>query len=156
MNVKGFNPVFTKDSKILILGSFPSVKSRAENFYYGNPQNRFWKMINKIYNVNLTTIQQKIDFLQNYNIALWDIVCECEIEGSMDKDIKNPVYANLKSVLPPNTKVNKILCNGKLSYNLTKEYCAKNNVDLPVVYLGSTSSANPRFNVSEWEKELKK
>lgn len=156
MKVKGFNPVFNKDSNILILGSFPSVKSRQIDFYYGNTQNRFWKMISQIFNVSLNSTQQKIDFLLSNNIALWDIVTECEIEGSMDKDVKNPIFANLKMVLPPNTKVNKILCNGKLSYNLTCEFCAKNNIDIPVIYLQSTSPANPRFNLLEWETELKK
>ena len=156
MKVKGFNPVFDKNSKILILGSFPSLISRHNQFYYGNPRNRFWNMINKIFNVELLTTNQKIEFLLKHNIAIWDIVCECEIEGSMDKDVKNPIYADLVSILPPQTKINKIICNGKLSYNLTMEYCKNNNIDIPIVYLQSTSPANPRFNISDWEKELKK
>ena len=156
MKVKGFNPVFNKDSEILILGSFPSVKSREYNFYYGNKHNRFWKLMEKFFNAKLLSISEKTEFLLKNKIALWDIVTECEIVGSMDKNIKNPVYAKLEMVLPPNTGAKKILCNGKLSYKLTVEYCANNNINVPIVCLPSTSPANARFNEEKWINELKK
>lgn len=99
---------------------------------------------------------KKTEFLLKNKIGLWDIVTECEIVGSMDKNIKNPVYAQLEMVLPPNTCAKKILCNGKLSYKLTVEYCDKNNINVPIVCLPSTSPANVRFNDEKWINELKK
>ena len=154
MKVKGFKPIFNSESEILILGSFPSVKSRQTDFYYGNKQNGFWKVLSKVYNVPLLEVDAKTECLLSNNIALWDIVAECEIDGSMDKDVKNPKFANLKKVLPPNTKVKKILCNGKLSYNLTCEYLQKFNINIPCICMPSTSPANVRFNEQVWISQL--
>lgn len=150
----GFEPVFDNESKILILGSFPSVISRKENFYYGNKQNKFWKMLENIYNTTLSSIEEKKKFLLNHKIALWDIVESCDIEGSLDINIKNIKIVDLYRVLPPNTNISKILCNGKKSYELTSKYLQKENINIECIYMPSTSPANIRFDISEWTKVL--
>ena len=118
-----FPPVFDKDSKVLILGSFPSVKSREIEFYYGNKQNRFWRMICGYFHESIPdSIEGKKEFLFRRNIALWDMVVSCEIEGSADASIKNAEIANLQLVFNE-AKIEKILLNGTLAYDLfTKSY----------------------------------
>lgn len=146
--------MFDKDSKVLILGSFPSVKSRARGFYYGNKQNRFWKMLEKVFGEKIEDDTNfKIQFLLNHHIALYDAVEASDLVGSSDENLKksNLKPANIDFLLPPNTKVEKIICNGKTSYNiLMKGY----NGSAAVVCLPSTSPANPNFSFGEWEKEL--
>ena len=149
----GFDPVFDENSKILILGSFPSVLSRETSFYYGHPRNRFWKLLAKIAQDNEPkTNDEKRDFLKRHNIALWDIFVECEIEGSLDSSIKNPKTADLSIVLN-NTKIKRIFLNGKKSY---KVFC-KNYPNLISMsqYLPSTSPANVSFDENTWLESLK-
>lgn len=147
----GFQPVFNADSKILILGSFPSVKSREQAFYYGNKQNRFWCMLSEFYGGAIETIEDKIKLCLTNRVALWDIVTSCAIKGSMDSDIKNYELADLSVVLDHSCIV-KILCNGDKAYQLTnKAY----NGNIPVVKLPSTSPANVRFDKAVWFNNLK-
>lgn len=146
----GFAPVFDENSRILILGSFPSVKSRQIEFYYGNKQNRFWRLICGYFGENVPeTTAGKKEFLAKRKIALWDMVTACEIEGSSDISIKNAEIADLKEVLPF-ARIEKILLNGSTAYRLFVE----NYADLPVRYekMPSTSPANPRFDESVWKK----
>ncbi len=147
----GFEPVFDDNSKILILGSFPSVKSREENFYYANKQNRFWKILAEFYNSEVTDIESKKRLCYGNNIALWDIVESCQIKGSMDTDIKNCVLVDL-SVILKKTRITKILCNGTKSYELTKS-CYNGTV--PVLKMPSTSPANVSFNKEIWFDNLR-
>lgn len=150
----GFEPVYDKDSLVLILGSFPSVKSRATGFYYGNKQNRFWKTLGQIFDENIDDDKiSKISFLLKHHIALYDVVKISDVKGSMDNELvksKNKI-ADLSFLLPPNTNVTKIICNGKASFNLVKDNL---KTDLPIIYLSSTSPANPRYNFEEWNYEL--
>lgn len=146
-----FPPVYDGNSRVLILGSFPSVKSREINFYYGNKQNRFWKMLSELYDTELSDVDSKKKFCCDNNIALWDIVQSCEIQGSMDSDIKNYVLVDLSTVLD-RCKISKILCNGAKAYELTK---ACYDGDIPVVKMPSTSPANVSFNKQSWFEELK-
>lgn len=100
MIYKGFLPFFDENSEILILGSFPSVISRETNFYYGNKQNRFWKILSEAFGEPAPeTIGEKQALLKNHKIALWDVVAECEITGSLDSTIKNYKVADLQKVL---------------------------------------------------------
>lgn len=154
MNNSAFEPYFDKNSKILILGSFPSIKSRQEGFYYGNKQNRFWKTLAKIFDEPIPeSVLDKKSFLTKHNIALYDIVAKSSLKGSSDKELSKDflLVNNLQKLLPPYTKVEKIVCNGKLAYNLTTQNF---QLPIPVVYLNSTSPANPRFTFEEWQKEL--
>ena len=91
-----FDPIFDKNSEILILGTLPSVKSREQNFYYGHPQNRFWKVIAALFEEPVPErIPEKKELLLKHHIALWDVITECDIAGSSDNSIKNVVPAEL-------------------------------------------------------------
>lgn len=150
---KGFEPIIDTTSKVLILGSFPSVKSREVGFYYGNKQNRFWKMLGEIFCEKIEDDKEnKIVFLKKHNIALWDVFVSSDLTGSADLDLlssKNKI-ANFKEVLT-NSNIEKILCNGKAAYTA---FISNFNTPLPVICLPSTSSANPRFTISPWKEEL--
>ncbi len=151
---KGFEPVFDKNSKVLILGSFPSVISRSQGFYYGNKQNRFWKMLSLCFQEEISeSIESKKQFLLKHNIALYDIVTESNLLGSADSTLQKSQnkIANINNLLPPNTKVEKIICNGKTAYNLLVNNF---NITAPVVCLPSTSGANPRYKFETWQIEL--
>lgn len=118
-----FGPVFDEASRILILGSFPSVKSRENQFYYGHPQNRFWKMLAEITGEKAPgTIEEKKIFLRNNRLALWDVIASCEIEGSSDSSIRN-VAANDMDIILRQAPIEKILCNGGKAYELFCRYC---------------------------------
>ena len=147
---KGFEPLFDSNSKILILGSFPSVKSRQTEFYYGNKQNRFWKTLQSVFGGDIDTIENKKQLCLANGIALWDIVESCDIVGSADANIKNYRFVDLDLLLK-NTNVCKILCNGTTAYKFT---IAAYHGDLPVILLPSTSPANTRFDKEIWTKEL--
>ena len=148
----GFAPIFDENSRVLILGSFPSVKSREIDFYYGNKQNRFWKMLCGFFQEEIpSTQEEKIEFLLRRNVALWDMVMSCEIEGSSDASIKNVELADIPNLLKE-TKIEKILLNGTLAYNLfTENY---SNVLVPYEKMPSTSPANPRYDEIRWRNEL--
>ena len=148
----GFLPVFDKNSRVLILGSFPSVKSREIAFYYGNKQNRFWRTICGYFGEQIPeTTQGKREFLQRRNIALWDMVVSCEIEGSADSSIKNVEIADLSEIFKT-ANIEKILLNGTLAYELFLSRYSDCNI--PYIKMPSTSPANPRFQEEIWRKEL--
>lgn len=150
---QGFEPYINDDSRILILGSFPSVKSREEGFYYGNPQNRFWKIVaESFYSPLPTNIEEKKQLLSKNKIALWDIVISCEIKGSMDKDIKSPIIADVASIIA-RYPIRKIITNGGASRSLFIKHfpeLAEMSLSLP-----STSPANARLDKSLWINALR-
>lgn len=148
----GFAPVYDKSSKLLILGSFPSVKSRAVGFYYGNPQNRFWKMLCGFFGEEIPPdIAGKADFLLRRQIALWDVVEECDIVGSSDASIRKEAVADVPSLVA-RTRVERIFCNGGKSYAVIQ---ARFPELLAITQkLPSTSPANPRYTYAEWEEAL--
>lgn len=149
---EGFAPVYAEDSRVLILGSFPSVQSRAVGFYYGNPQNRFWKTVCGYFGEEIPEdIAGKTEFLLRRKIALWDAVESCEIKGSADTSIQAERAADLNSLVEK-CGASVILCNGTKAYStLEKHYPAL----LPrAKKLSSTSPANPRFSKEEWFSAL--
>ena len=134
-------PVYDAESEILILGSFPSVKSREIMFYYGHPQNRFWRVLAAVYNADVPqNIDEKTRFLLKHHIALWDVLASCEITGSADSSIKNAVPNDL-SVILSRADIRRIYTNGKTSEKYYKrfseEITGRGSVCLP-----STSPAN--------------
>ena len=138
-------PLFDKNSKILILGSFPSVKSRKTQFFYGHPQNRFWYVLSEIMEENCPeTIEQKRELLLRHNIALWDVIAGCDIEGSSDSSIKNVVPNDL-SIILNNADIRRIFVNGRTAYR----YFCKYNKELNAVCLPSTSPANAAFSAEK-------
>ena len=152
-----FEPVYNKDSKILILGSFPSVKSRENNFYYGHPQNRFWKVISKITNQKEpTTIEEKKNLLLDQHIAVWDVIASCSIQGSSDSSIKDVVVNDFTKVLQESS-IHTIYVNGNKAYELYHKY-AEEKTGMPAVKLPSTSPANAAWSVDRlcesWKKIL--
>lgn len=119
-----FEPVYDENSKVLILGSFPSVKSREQNFYYGHPRNRFWKVISSLTETELpTNIEEKKEMLLKNNIAIWDVIKSCVIKGSSDSSIKNVVVNDIDEVVK-NSKIDRIFANGDKSFKLYKKYCS--------------------------------
>ncbi len=148
----GFAPVYNQESKALILGSFPSVKSREISFYYGHKQNRFWKMLCGYFGEEIpNTVEGKKDFLYKNNVALWDMATSCEIKGSSDASIKNVKIADLSNILQT-AKIKKILLNGTLAYRLFLE--KYENLSIPYEKMPSTSPANPRYDETIWRSAL--
>ncbi len=151
-HAEGFPPVFDGESRILILGSFPSVKSREISFYYGNPQNRFWTTVCGIFGCEVPRdVEGKKKFLLGHRIALWDVVASCDIEGSSDASIQNIVLSDLPRVLHA-APIGTILCNGSKAYSLLTEHFPQ--YAPMAVRLPSTSPANPRFSVQPWQNSL--
>lgn len=141
-----FEPVFNKNSKILILGSFPSVKSRENNFYYGHPQNRFWKVLAQVLEDEIPrTIEEKKVFLLKHHIAVWDVIESCSIIGSSDTSIKDVVVNDFSKVLA-HSAVETIYVNGGKAYELYHRYAEK-QIGLAAVKLPSTSPANAAWNL---------
>ncbi len=154
LSVHTIPPVFNENSKILILGSFPSVKSREEMFYYAHPQNRFWKTVSAVFGEDTPeTTTQKKDFLLRNKIALFDVVSSCEISGSADSSIKN-VTPNDLSVILNTSKIEKIFVNGKTALNYYKKY-SENNTGIKAVCLPSTSPANAVWSLEKLIEEWK-
>ena len=149
----GFPAVYNQESRLLILGSFPSVQSRKIDFYYGNKQNRFWSTVCGFFGENVPEDKTgKIDFLIRRKIALWDMVTECEIDGSKDSSIRCAITADLDRIFQE-SKIEKILLNGSLAYRFFVEKYGE--ISIPYRKMQSTSPANPRFTKEEWWKELK-
>lgn len=152
-----FEPVYNKDSRILILGSFPSVKSRENDFYYGHPQNRFWKLMARLLNEPLpNTIEEKKSMLLRHRIAIWDVIAACDIKGSSDSSIRNVTPADLNRVLQA-ANIEKIIANGSTAYSLYKKYCEA-QTSREAVKCPSTSPANAVFTLDrladEWGREI--
>lgn len=148
----GFAPVYNENSRLLILGSFPSVKSREIGFYYGNKQNRFWKTVCGFFGEEIpSTVEGKKEFLFRRRIALWDVAISCQIKGSSDASLTNAEIADLNEVLPK-AKIDKILLNGALAFRLFTDQYAE--LSVPYKKMPSTSPANPRFDAKVWEEEL--
>ena len=147
MEFHTIEPIYDKNSKILILGSFPSVKSREANFFYGHPQNRFWKLIARLCDEESLpkTINQKKNMLLRNNIAVWDVIAECDIIGSSDSSIKNVKTADL-SVILNNTAVDRIYANGGKAYELYMKYQYE-KTGMEIIKLPSTSPANAAFQM---------
>ena len=143
-----FDPVFDQDSKVLILGSFPSVKSRENGFYYGHPQNRFWAVLGAVFNEPTPlTNEAKKAFLLDHHIALWDVVASCEITGSSDASIKNAVPNDLSSLIC-RTQIKTIIANGNTAYILLDRFF-KADPSITVIRLPSTSAANAAMTLEK-------
>lgn len=147
-------PVFDTNSQILILGSFPSVKSREGQFFYHHKQNRFWKVLSAVVNDTLPeTIDEKKDFLLRNHIAVWDVIASCDIEGSSDSSIKNAVPNDFSDILKA-APIRQIYTNGGTAYKLYHKYCEK-MTGIKAVKLPSTSPANASYSldrlIDQWK-----
>ncbi|HZJ77982.1 MAG TPA: DNA-deoxyinosine glycosylase [Clostridia bacterium] len=139
-------PLFDKDSEVLILGSFPSVKTRETGFFYGHSQNRFWKVLAGVFECPVPkTIEEKRRFLIDKKIAVWDVIKSCEIIGSSDSSIKNVVPNDL-SLIIKNSNVEKIFVNGKTAEKYYLKYIAP-KTSIQATVLPSTSPANATYSL---------
>ena len=152
MIVHPIPPFYNSDSEILILGSFPSVKSRETGFFYGHPQNRFWKVLAAICREDVPqTIEEKKAFLQRSRIALWDVIGSCEIEGSSDASIRGVVPNDLRVILD-HAPIRTICVNGKTAYRYYEKYMRPKN-GREAVCLPSTSPANAAWSLEKLQAE---
>ena len=149
-----FPPLYNKDSRVLILGSFPSVKSRKQKFFYGHPQNRFWKVISAVFKCDEPeTIEEKKQFLYENGIALWDVIASCEIAGSSDSSIRNVKVNDLLKILEE-ADIRQIFVNGKTAEKYFKKY-TKAQINRDAICLPSTSPANAAWSVNRLIEEWK-
>lgn len=152
MIVHPFPPLYNKASKILILGSFPSVKSREQMFFYGHPQNRFWKVMAAVFECDLPeTIEEKKQLLLENGIALWDVIASCEITGSSDSSIRNVIVNDISKILEE-ADIRQIFVNGKTAEKYFNKY-TKAQIKRDAVCLPSTSPANAAWTVEKLVKE---
>ena len=147
-------PLFSENSHTLILGSFPSVKSREAMFFYGHPQNRFWTVLAQIYGIpKPETVEEKKKLILQNNLALWDVIASCEITGSSDSSISD-VTANDLSVIINNSKVKRIFVNGKTAEKYYNKYTYP-KTGIKAICLPSTSPANAAWKIERLVEEWK-
>ena len=149
-----FPPIYDGNSRILILGSFPSVKSREQLFFYGHPQNRFWRVTAAVYDSEAPgTVPEKKEFLLSHGIALWDVIASCEITGSSDSSIKNVAVNDLSPILAA-ADIKRIFVNGQTAKRFYDRY-TKPLVGREAAVLPSTSPANAAWTfeklVAAWQ-----
>ena len=141
-------PVYDKNSRVLILGSFPSVKSREQMFFYGHPQNRFWKVIAAIHEVEEPrSVEEKKRLLISNGIALWDVISFCDIDGSSDSSIKNVIPNDIRIILD-SSNIEKIFVNGKTAEKYYNKYI-RPKIDRDAICLPSTSPANATVSLEK-------
>lgn len=155
IEIHNIPPLYDKNSKILILGSFPSVKSREAEFFYGHPQNRFWKVVSAILGCDCPkTVAEKREMLLSHNIAVWDVIKSCEITGSSDSSIKNVVPNDLSEIFKT-ADIKAVFTNGTASYNMYNKYIKSPEA----IKLPSTSPANAAYSldrlIGEWSVILR-
>lgn len=148
-----FEPIYNANSNVLILGTFPSVKSREHHFYYGHPQNRFWKVISTLIHTKLPqSIEAKKAMLLSHGIAIWDVIQSCDIVGSSDSSITNVIPMDFSRILAQ-SQVKRIFANGATAAKLYQKYCEQ-STGIPIIKLPSTSPTNAAFSLekllNEW------
>ena len=149
-----FEPVYNSESRILILGSFPSVRSREEGFFYGHPRNRFWKVTASLCRCGVPeTVEQKKEMLLGNGIALWDSAAACVVEGSSDSSIREIVPNDIGRILKV-ASIERIFANGKTAGAIYENFIME-KTGLPITVLPSTSPANAAYSlerlIREWQ-----
>ena len=152
MTAHPISPVYDSSSRILILGSFPSVKSRETGFFYGHPQNRFWRVLSSLFGEKTPeTVDEKREFLLRRRVAVWDVIASCDITGSSDSSIKNVMPNDLSRIFL-SADIRAVFTNGRTAHNLYVKYIAS-SVGIDDVCLPSTSPANAAFSPSRLAEE---
>lgn len=147
-------PLYSEKSEALILGSFPSVKSREQGFFYGHPQNRFWKVLAQLFNEDVPeSIKEKSDIILRNHLALWDVIGSCEIVGSSDSSIRNVVANDIKALLDK-SRITRIYVNGKTAEKYYIRYIEP-VIGIKAVCLPSTSPANAAWSLERLADEWK-
>ncbi|KIM04022.1 MAG: hypothetical protein KN64_10020 [Sulfurovum sp. AS07-7] len=145
--VHPFDPIVFKDSKVLILGSFPSIKSFENGFYYAHPQNQFWKIMSEITNYPANNRDQKIWLLKENKIALWDMIKSCNRENSLDSSIENENVNDIAGFLELYPNITKIAFTGKKSQALFEYHFGY--LDIDRCYLPSPSAAYAKMSLAQ-------
>lgn len=136
-----FQPIYNEESRVLMLGTMPSPKSRETGFYYGHPRNRFWKVVSDVCGEVLPeTKEEKVAFALRNKIAVWDVLAGCEIKGAEDASIRNPV-ANDLNIIIKNVDIRAVFATGQKAAQLYRKYCQK-ETGMEIICLPSTSPAN--------------
>lgn len=152
-----FPPIIDNNSKILILGSIPGVKSLEKQQYYGHPQNKFWKIIFELFHKEFTDdYDERITVLKKHHIALWDVIDSCERKGSLDSEIKNEEANQIEELLKNHPNITAIFCNGGKSYKNLHKLLGK-NFKIPIYLLPSTSPLHTisfERKLEDWKKIL--
>ena len=155
--IVGFEPILAQEPTILILGSMPSSTSLQKQEYYGYRYNRFWKMMSLIYDAPIDTYEEKLTIIYQNHLALWDVIHACEREGSLDINIHHEIVNPIDDLLLQYPSIEKIICNGKKSYQIYQKYFK--HLDIEVISLPSTSNANATWKLEHlcdvWVKGLK-
>lgn len=145
-------PIYSERSTRLILGTFPSPASREAGFFYGHPQNRFWKVLAMVYGKAVPeTIDEKRNFILDHNLALWDVIAECEVEGSSDASITEVVPNDIRPILET-SPIERIYVNGRLAEKLYNRHILP-VTNRPAIYLPSTSPANAAWSLERLARE---
>ena len=147
---ESIKPFIDNNSSMLILGSFPSVKSREEEFYYTHKSNRFYKVISNIFNEPLpTSIEEKKQLLKKHHIALYDVIYSCDISNSEDSSIRNVTPTNIRELLNKFPNINRIIVNGNKAKELFNRYLLKDidTQNIKIYYAPSTSPANAKMSL---------
>lgn len=144
--INNLKPIYNKYSKVLILGSIPSITSRKSNFYYSHKTNRFWTIIENVFNVSLNSNDEKTQFLLDNNIVLYDIIKECDITNSSDSTIKNIKTNDIESIIK-NTNIKHVFCDGTITYKIFLEYFS--NLNVYSYYLPSPSTRNVHYKLND-------
>lgn len=151
----GFGPVFDGESRVLILGTMPSPKSREQQFYYAHPQNRFWKVLAVLFGEEIPIgTEERRNFALRHHLALWDVLSECDITGASDSSIRNPVPSDLSTVLKE-APIRAIFTTGKTADRFYRKFFA-GTIALPEFCLPSTSPANAACSFSVLTEEYQK
>jgi double-stranded uracil-DNA glycosylase len=141
-------PLYNQTSKVLILGSFPSVKSRESGFFYGNPQNRFWDVLSALLDCNKPqSIELKKEMLLNHHVALWDVIQSCDIKGSSDASIEHVLPNDILSIIE-SSQITKIYANGNKAFQFYNTYVYP-QTKLSIILLPSTSPANAKMSLEK-------
>lgn len=141
-------PVWDARSRVLILGSFPSVRSREEGFFYGHPQNRFWKVLAALWEEEIPgTREEKIGFLLTHRLALWDVIASCEVEGSADSSIRAVVPSDIRPILT-GAEIRCVITNGSAAAVLYRKHLAAAAGEMRHIALPSTSPANAAWSLA--------
>ncbi len=142
-----FPPVAGPDSRVLILGSFPSVRSREEGFFYGHPRNRFWPLMAALYSEETPqTIPERRALILRHGLALWDVIASCRIEGSSDASVRDAAPVDIRRVLDT-ADIRQVVCNGALAGKLYARYLQQ-AVGLEAIIAPSTSPANAAWSLA--------
>ncbi|MCH1626875.1 DNA-deoxyinosine glycosylase [Fredinandcohnia quinoae] len=156
--IVGLDAVFGKDARVLILGSMPGAESLRISEYYGNKRNHFWKIMYSLFGqAELTNYEEKMSFLKEHKIALWDVIHSCNRKGSLDSNIKNEEPNDIPELLKSNPSIKLIACNGTKSFATFKKYFGGHTFDgIDIIKLSSSSPVPGKYNktvegkIEEW------